>query len=73
MEPSDVSGLVKTFNQSRQMMKAMSGMGAMGRMKALKSMGNMDMFSGRMPGLKVKQRSKRKRVDRRKKGKKRRR
>ena len=73
MEPSDVSGLVKTFNQSRQMMKAMSGMGAMGRMKALKSMGNMDMSSGRMPGLKVKQRSKRKRVDRRKKGKKNRR
>ncbi|MBN2377508.1 MAG: signal recognition particle protein [Sedimentisphaerales bacterium] len=73
MEPSDVSGLVKTFNQSRQMMKAMSGMGAMGRMKALKSMGNMDMFSGRMPGLKIKQRSKRKRVDRRKKGKKNRR
>ncbi len=73
MEPSDVSGLVKTFNQSRQMMKAMSGMGTMGRMKALKSMGNMDMFSGKMPGLKVKQRSKRKRVDRRKKGKKNRR
>lgn len=68
-EPSDVSGLVKTFNQSRQMMKAISGMGMTGRMKAMKQLGNMDMFSGRMPGMKIKQRSKRKRVDRRKRKK----
>jgi len=71
-EVTDVSGLVKTFTQTRQMMKAMSGMGAMGRMKALTQLGNMDMLSGKMPKLKVKQRSKRKRVDRRKKNKKRR-
>ena len=68
-EPSDVSSLVKTFNQSRQMMKAMSGMGPMGRMKAMKQLSNMDMFSGKMPSLKMKQRSKRKRGDRRKKNK----
>lgn len=67
VEPSDVSGLVKTFNQTRQMMKAMSGMGMMGRMKAMKQLGNMDMFSGKMPQMRVKQRSKRKRVDRKKK------
>ncbi|MBN1845459.1 MAG: signal recognition particle protein [Sedimentisphaerales bacterium] len=66
-EPQDVSSLVKTFNQSRQMMKAMSGMGMMGRMKAMKQLSNMDLFSGKMPGMKIKQRSKRKRVDRRKK------
>ena len=63
---STLSGLVKTFNQTRQMMKAFSGMGAMGRMKALKQMGNMDMFSGKMPTMKVRQRSVRKKVDRRK-------
>ena len=66
-EPSDVSGLVKTFNQTRQMMKAFSGMGTMGRMKAMKQMGSMDMLGGKMPGLKIKQRSKRKKVDRKKK------
>ena len=70
-DPSDVSSLVKTFNQSRQMMKAMSGMGPMGRMKAMKQLSNMDMFSGKMPGMKMKQRSKRKRGDRRKKNKRR--
>ena len=74
-EAADVSGLVKTFKQARQMMKAFSGMGALGRMKALKQMGGMDLASmgGKMPGLKTKQRSKRKRGDRRKKGRKRKR
>ncbi|MBN2130464.1 MAG: signal recognition particle protein [Sedimentisphaerales bacterium] len=70
-EPHDVSGLVKTFNQSRQMMKAMSSMGVGGRMNALKAMGNLDLFSGKMPKMKVKQRSKRKRVDRKKKNRRR--
>lgn len=69
VQPSDVSGLVKTFNQSRQMMKAMSGMGMGGKMKAMKALGNMDMFSGKMPGMKLKQRSKRKKVDRKKRRK----
>ncbi|MCP4711976.1 MAG: signal recognition particle protein, partial [Planctomycetes bacterium] len=72
VQPSDVSGLVKTFNQTRQMMKAMSGMGMGGKMKAMKSLGNMDMFSGKMPGMKLKQRSKRKKVDRKKRKKNRR-
>ena len=72
VQPSDVSGLVKTFNQTRQMMKAMSGMGMMGKMKAMKALGSMDMFSGKMPGMKLKQRSKRKRVDRKKRKKNRR-
>jgi signal recognition particle subunit SRP54 len=67
VEPHDVSGLVKTFNQSRQMMKAMSGMGMGGRLSALKALGGMDLFGGKMPQMKVKQRSKRKRGDRRKK------
>jgi len=71
-EPSDVSGLVKTFNQTQHMMKAIGGMGVMGRMKALKQLGNMDLFSGKVPQLRVKQRSKRKRVDRKKHKKRRR-
>ena len=67
-DPTDVSGLVKTFNQSRQMMKMMSGAGIKDRMKLLSQMGNMDMMGmgGKMPGLKVRQRSKRKKPDRKK-------
>ena len=69
--PNDVAGLVKTFRQTREMMKAMSSMGAGGRLKALSQMGNMDMFGGGggMPGMKVKQRSKRKKVERKKRPK----
>jgi len=70
-EPADVSGLVKTFNQTRQVVKAFSGMGMLDRMKALKQFGSMDMFGGKMPKLKLKQRSKRKKIDRRKKKKRR--
>lgn len=67
-DPVEVSGLVKTFNQSRQMMKAMSGLGAAGRMKAMSQLGNMDLMSGgKMPRFRTKLRSKRKRVERRKK------
>jgi len=63
--PTDVSGLVKTFNQTRQMMKAFSGMGAMSRMKAISQMGKMDLFGGKMPRFKIKQQTKRKKVERR--------
>ena len=61
----DVSGLIKTFKRSRDMMKSLSG-GAMGGFKSLLS-GKTDMF-GAMGGggRKIKQRSKRKRVIRRK-------
>lgn len=48
-QPHDVSGLVKTFDQTRDMMKAMSSMSAFGRMKALTQMGKMDMAGGQMP------------------------
>ncbi len=73
-QTQEVSGLVKTFMQTRKMMKAFSGMGALGKMKALKSMGSMDLAAmggagGGIPGMKVKQRSKRKKIPRRKKGK----
>ncbi len=71
VQPNEVSSLVKTFNQTRQMMKAMSGMGMMGRMKALSQMGKMDAFGegGGLGGVKVKQRSKRKKPDRKAKKK----
>jgi len=68
METTDVSGLVKTFNQSKQMMKAISGMGMRDRMKTMSQMGNMDL-AGMLGGkgrLKTKQRSKRKKPDRKK-------
>lgn len=59
----DVSGLVKTFKRSRGMMKAMSG-GALGGLKNLFSGGlNMSTLGAAMSaGRKIKQRSKRKRV-----------
>ncbi len=66
VEQHDVSSLVKTFERSRDMMKALSG-GAMGGFKALFSGGGFDMLSSAMSGgRKIKQRSKRKQVIRRK-------
>jgi len=63
VEVHDVSGLVKTFKRSRDMMKAMSG-GALGGLKNLFSGGlNMNTLGAAMSaGRKIKQRSKRKRV-----------
>ncbi|MBN2455634.1 MAG: signal recognition particle protein [Sedimentisphaerales bacterium] len=65
--PNDVSGLVKTFKRSRDMMKAFSG-GRLGGLKNLFSGGlNMDAIGAAMgAGKKIKQRSKRKRIVRRK-------
>ncbi|MHC4665785.1 MAG: signal recognition particle protein [Planctomycetota bacterium] len=65
-QPNDVSGLVKTFKRSRDMIKAMSG-GKLGGLKSLLSGGmSMDTLSAAMgSGRKIKQRSKRKRVIRR--------
>lgn len=70
-EVQEVASLIKTFRRSRDMMKAMSsGGGGMNMLKGMFS-GKMDMFSAMSGGgKKVKQRSKRKRVPRRK-GKKR--
>jgi signal recognition particle subunit SRP54 len=66
VQPNDVSGLVKTFRRSRDMIKAMSG-GSLGGLKSLLSGGlNMEALSSAMgSGRKIKQRSKRKRVVRR--------
>ena len=62
-QPHDVSGLVKTFKRSRDMMKAVSG-GSFGGLKSLLSGGfNMEAMNAAMTrGRKIKQRSKRKRV-----------
>ncbi len=67
VQPNDVSGLVKTFKRSRDMMKAISG-GSFGGLKSLLSGGfNVDALSAAMTsGRKIKQRSKRKRVIKRK-------
>ncbi len=71
--PQDVSGLVKTFKQSREMMKMMAGLGPLGKFKAMKQMMNPDnlaaMMGGKGPGMKVKQRSKRKKPPRKKRSK----
>jgi len=67
VEANDVSGLIKTFKRSRDMMKAISG-GKLGGLKSLLSGGfNMDTLSAAMgSGRKIKQRSKRKRIIKRK-------
>lgn len=67
---NEVAGLVKTFKRSRDMMKMMAGGGGAGGMAAMKGLmsGNMDMLGALGGGgKKIKQRSKRKRVPRKKK------
>ncbi len=66
VQPNEVSGLVKTFKRSRDMLKAFSG-GRLGGLKNLLSGGlNMEALGNAMSaGRKIKQRSKRKRVIRR--------
>jgi signal recognition particle subunit SRP54 len=58
MQPQDVSGLVKSFNQAAGMMKQMAGRGTRDRMAFAKQMAAGGMMGGGMPG-KTKQRSKR--------------
>jgi signal recognition particle subunit SRP54 len=56
----DVSALIKTFERSRDMLKALSG-GALGGFKTLLSGGGMDAIGSMMSqGKKIKQRSRRK-------------
>jgi len=61
-----VAGLVKTFNKTRDMMKAVSG-GGFGGLKSLMSGGMGGMMDMMNSGKKIKQRSKRKQPDRKKK------
>jgi signal recognition particle subunit SRP54 len=67
VQPHDVSGLVKTFRRSRDMLKAVSA-GSFGGLKSLFSGGvSMDALGAAMTsGRKIKQRSKRKRIVKRK-------
>lgn len=67
VQPNDVSGLVKTFKRSRDMMKAFSG-GKLGGLKNMFSGGfNMESLGAAMSaGRKIKQRSKRKKIIKRK-------
>jgi len=67
VQPNDVSSLVKTFRRSRDMLKTFAG-GKLGGLKALLGGGlNMDSLGAAMAGgRKIKQRSKRKRVIKRK-------
>ncbi len=57
-ESQDVSGLIKSFDMSANMLKQMAGMGMRDRMQFAKQMGSMDLF-GAGPKFKIKQRSKR--------------
>ncbi len=62
----NVSGLIKTFERSRSMLKALSG-GALGGFKTLFSAGGMDTVGSMMSqGRKIKQRSRRKQKIKRK-------
>jgi signal recognition particle subunit SRP54 len=67
VQANDVSGLVKTFKRSRDMMKAVGGGGG-GRLRSMFTGGlNVDSLAAAMGGRgKIKQRSKRKRIVRRK-------
>ena len=62
-----VASLVKTFEKTRDMMKTISG-GGFGGLKSLMS-GNTDLFGMMNSGRKIKQRSKRKKPERKKKSK----
>ena len=62
-----VASLVKTFEKTRDMMKTISG-GGLGGLKGLMS-GNTDLFGMMNSGRKIKQRSKRKKPERKKKNK----
>ena len=63
VQPNEVSGLVKTFRRSRDMLKNVSG-GKLGALKSMFSGGfSMDSISSAMnSGRKIKQRSKRKKI-----------
>lgn len=66
VDAQQVAGLVKTFNKTRDMMKAVSG-GGLGGLKNLMSGGMGNMMDMMNSGKKIKQRSKRKKPNRRKK------
>jgi signal recognition particle subunit SRP54 len=63
VQPNEVASIVKTFKRSRDMMKALSG-GKLGGLKALFSGGlNMESLASAMSsGKKIKQRSRRKQI-----------
>ncbi|MFO8013799.1 MAG: signal recognition particle protein [Phycisphaerae bacterium] len=70
MDPQDVSSLVKSFGQVRDMMKQMQGQGMFGKGRAAmaQQMSQIDLFG---PQKKKRQRSKRKKDKRKRRGKKR--
>jgi signal recognition particle subunit SRP54 len=72
-EPADVSGLVKSFSQARDMMKMMSGMGMADRMKLGTQFAQMSAMGGKMPKFKTKVKARPRREDRKAKRKRRRR
>ncbi len=53
-EPQDVSGLIKSFSQARDVMKAMSGMGFTDRLRMGTQFAQMSAAGGKMPRLKTK-------------------
>ncbi len=63
-EPADVSGLVKSFGQARDMMKAMAGMSLADRMKAGTQFAQMSAMGGKMPRVKIKPKIRQRREDR---------
>jgi signal recognition particle subunit SRP54 len=72
-EPEDVSGLIKSFFQARDMMKMMAGMSMMDRMKAGTKFAQISMMGGKMPKLKGPSMADRRRIDRKEKRRKRKR
>ncbi len=66
-EPADVSGLVKSFNQARDLMKGMAGMGMADRMKVGTQFAQMSAMGGKMPKFKVQKKARQRRDDRKSK------
>ncbi len=72
-EPQDVSGLVKSFTQTREAMRAMADMSFVDKMKVGTRFAQMSMLGGKMPKIKAPSRPKRRRESQKEKRKRRRR
>lgn len=66
-DPQDVSGLVKSFGQARDMMKAMSSMSITDRLRMGTQFAQSSMLGGRMPKFKGTTKADRRMVDRKEK------
>jgi len=72
-EPQDVSGLVKSFTQTRELMRAMADMSFLDRMRVGTRVAQMSLLGGKMPKLKLRSKARRRKETRKEKRKRRKR